>query len=94
MKTNLKKLALISSLVSVLALNSLNAKNIDENEEKAKEQTANIPTLQGTEQGDACGAALCLAGGMMGGECASYVQKYFRLEPWERPGFLAKCPKQ
>ncbi|KGI55186.1 TrbM/KikA/MpfK family conjugal transfer protein [Campylobacter sp. MIT 97-5078] len=55
--------------------------------------------LQG-DQANACGALLCLAGGMMSGECAGYISKYFSIQmekPWQtlaaRKNFLNLCPQ-
>lgn len=81
------KKKILASVILIPLLNPLNA--IDLSQVKAL----------GGEQGDACGALLCLAGGMMGGACAPYIAKYFAIKlkkPWKtlqaRKQFLALCP--
>ncbi|EMX9857244.1 TrbM/KikA/MpfK family conjugal transfer protein [Campylobacter helveticus] len=83
------KLILSGILAGTLLSNSALASPVD---------LSSIKPLGG-KQGDACGALLCLAGGMMSGECASYVAKYFAIQlskPWKtaqaRRDFLNLCP--
>lgn len=36
---------------------------------------------------DACGAVICLAGGQIGGECSSFVQKFFGITVFKKGKF-------
>lgn len=83
------KKKILTSIILIPLISSLSAKEVDLSQVKAL----------GGEQGNACGALLCLAGGMTGGACAPYIARYFAIKlskPWKtaqaRREFLALCP--
>ncbi|EAL8904139.1 hypothetical protein D0B03_07475 [Campylobacter upsaliensis] len=84
-----QKIVISTLLTSFLFASALKAEAIDLNKVK----------YLGGQQGDACGALLCLAGGVSGGACAPYIAKYFAIKlkkPHEtataRRNFLNLCP--
>lgn len=82
-----KKILIGGVLGSLLLFSSLEAVDL-----------SSVKEMSG-KQGDACGALLCLSGGMSSGACAPYIAKYFAIQlskPWKtaqaRKNFLNLCP--
>jgi len=50
--------------------------------------------MLGGDEGDACTIKMCLSDPMGSDmeECKASLKRYFRMDPEDRPGFLAKCP--